>query len=243
MHTLNIYAGMKHFKDLNDEIRNCTDKDIIIDNCIGQRYIGSGLRDKNIVINGTPGNALGSYLDGCTVRVYGNTQEATGDTMNSGTLYIHGSSGDATGYAMRGGKIFIEKDAGYRTGIHIKAYKEHKPAIVIGGSAGSFLGEYQAGGTIVVLGLNTNSKTPVGRFCGTGMHGGKIFIRCDELPFDLPVQISAKKADKSDIDEILPLIDEYCEEFNFDKNIIFTKDFYVLTADTKNPYKQLYTRN
>ena len=65
---MNIYAGMKHFKDLNDEIRNCTDKDIIIDNCIGQRYIGSGLRDKNIVINGTPGNAGATFAESGGVR-------------------------------------------------------------------------------------------------------------------------------------------------------------------------------
>lgn len=240
---MNIYAGTKHFKDLNNEIKSCPDKEVVIQNCIGQRYIGCGMKDKNIVINGTPGNALASYLDGCTVRVYGNTQEATGDTMNSGTIYIHGSSGDATGYAMRGGKIFIKENTGYRTGIHIKAYNEHKPSIVIGGCAGSFLGEYQAGGTIVVLGLNTDEKTPVGRFCGTGMHGGKIFIRCEELPFDLPKQISVKKADKEDMEEIIPLIDEYCNEFDFNKDTVFEKDFYVLTADTKNPYKQLYTKN
>lgn len=188
-------------------------------------------------------NALGSYLDGSTIRIFGNTQEATGDTMNAGTIYIHGSSGDATGYAMRGGKIFVRDNTGYRAGIHIKAYKDHKPILVIGGLAGSFLGEYQAGGIIIVLGLHNDTKSPVGRFCGTGMHGGKMFIRCDELPFDLPKQVIASKADEQDMQEIDSILKEFCVEFQFDLNDILNKQFYVLKPDTKNPYKQLYTIN
>ena len=92
------------------------------------------------MINGTPRNALGAYLDGCVITVHGNAQDATGDTMNDGTIYISGSSGDATGYAMRGGRIFVNGDVGYRAGIHMKEYKEKSPVLVVGGSAGSFLG-------------------------------------------------------------------------------------------------------
>ena len=33
---------------------------------------------------------------------------------------------------------------GYRAGIHMKEYKEKRPLIVIGGSAGSFLGRDEA---------------------------------------------------------------------------------------------------
>lgn len=240
---MNIYAGETHFKDLNDAVRNSVDKTIVIENCIGQRYIGSGLDNKEIIINGTPGNALGAYLNGSTLRVRGNAQDATGDTMNAGTIYIHGSSGDATGYAMRGGKIFVEGDTGYRTGIHIKAYKNHKPAIVIGGEAGSFLGEYQAGGLIVVLGLKSSKKTPVARFCGTGMHGGKIFLRADEAPYDLPPQIIARDATAEDMEEIMPLLNEYCGEFKESMENILSRRFLVLIPNTKNPYHQLYTRN
>lgn len=75
--------------------------------------------------------------------MHGNTQDAVGDTMNAGRVCIFGNAGDAVGYAMRGGKIFIRGDAGYRVGIHMKAYKEHRPVIVVGGVVGSFLGEYR----------------------------------------------------------------------------------------------------
>ena len=44
----------------------------------------------------------------------------------------------------------------------MKAYKEKIPVMIIGGHTGSFLGEYQAGGIIIVLGINTVGKPIVG---------------------------------------------------------------------------------
>lgn len=240
---MNIQAGSKHFQILNEEVRSSADSDIVIRDCNGQRYIASGLSGKNITIYGTPGNALGCYLDGSRITVRGNAQDATGDTMNEGEIVIHGSSGDATGYAMRGGKIFVEGNIGYRAGIHMKAYKEKIPVLVVGGAAGSFLGEYQAGGVIVVLGLNADGQKIVGNFCGTGMHGGTIFLRCDELPEDLPKQVIGEKATAGDLAGIEGYLKEFCKEFDKDYEEIIHHTFYVLKPNTKNPYKQLYTHN
>ena len=47
---------------------------------------------------------------------------------------------------MRGGKIYVRDHAGYRAGIHMKEYKKKVPIMIIGGCAGSFLGEYQPEG-------------------------------------------------------------------------------------------------
>lgn len=241
---MKITADLMHFQTLNDRIRETDDKRVTIDNCIGQRYIASGLSGKKITINGTPGNALGAYLNGCEITVNGNAQDATGDTMNDGAIYVHGSSGDATGYAMRGGKIFVKGDSGYRAGIHMKAYKDKIPVLVIGGRAGSFLGEYQAGGIIVVLGLGTDGvEPPVGYFCGTGMHGGKIFLRCENAPANLPKQVISRPATKEDLAEIDSLIGEYAKEFGLNKSELLDHAFTVLVPNTKNPYKQLYTHN
>lgn len=233
-----------HFKTLNEKIRSAESTEITIENCMGQRYIGSGLSKKTITINGTPGNALGAYLDGSAIEVNGNAQDATGDTMNEGEIVIHGNAGDATGYGMRGGKILVKGNSGYRSGIHMKAYKEKLPVLVVGNKAGSFLGEYQAGGLIIVLGLAAEvDEIPVGRFCGTGMHGGKIYIRTELLPADLPGQIAAKEATPQDLEEIEAYIDEFCKAFGTEKAQILGRQFYILSADAKNQYKQLYTHN
>lgn len=236
-----IHAGEKHFKVLNDEVRNAEETEITITGCNGHRYIGSGMSGKHLTIQGVPGNDLGSYLNGGTITVEGNAQDATGDTMNDGAIIIHGSSGDATGYAMRGGKIFVKDNAGYRAGIHMKAYKTQQPLLVIGGEAGSFLGEYQAGGTIIVLGLNSKKKIPVGNLCGTGMHGGRMYLRGEELPNDLPKQVEAKVASAEDMAVIDAYLDDFCSNFGVDKKEVLSKQFYLLTPNTKNPYKSLYT--
>ena len=128
-----LHADGKHFQLLNEEIHACMDTDIELTGCMGQRYIASGLSGKHLRIHGIPGNALGAYADGCTVEVFGNAQDATGDTMNAGEIVIHGSCGDATGYAMRGGSILVEGNVGYRAGIHMKAYKDQIPVLVVGG--------------------------------------------------------------------------------------------------------------
>lgn len=230
------------FQDICEEIRNSQDKDIKLINCVGHRYIGVGIKNKNITIEGIPGNALGAYNDGAIIEVKGSAQDAIGDTMNDGKIIIHGSSGDATGYAMRGGEIYVEGNAGYRAGIHMKAYKDKFPVIVIGGKAGSFLGEYQAGGIIIVLGIDTDSKTNVGYFTGNGMHGGKIILRSEELP-ELPSQIVAHIATEEDKEEISNYVRKYCTYFGKDLEAIMSKQFFVLQANTKNPYKQLYVNN
>ena len=240
---MKIDATQLSFQELNQKIKQSTDKKIKIQNCCGHRYIASGLAEKELTIFGTPGNALGAYLDGTDIYVQGNVQDATGDTMNAGNIYINGMAGDATGYAMRGGCIYIHGDTGYRTGIHMKEYEGKKPLIVVGGSAGSFLGEYQAGGTIIVLGLHSDEDVPVGNFCGMGMHGGKIFIRANSVPNDLSDRLVYRIADIKDLKEIEPILKRFCELFDESMEIILSQPFYVITANNKNPYKQLYTTN
>ena len=230
------------YRELNAELRK-TEGDCYITECCGQRFIAAGMSDKSISIEGIPGNALGAYLNGADITVNANAQDAVGDTMNEGRIVIHGNIGDAAGYAMRGGKIFVKGNAGYRAGIHMKAYKEKKPLMVIGGTAGSSLGEYQAGGVIVVLGLEAKDKKIVGFFPCTGMHGGKMFLRstCEDVKF--PNQVTARPANESDMEELEAYVAEYCDLFGYDINEVLKAPFTVVTPDSKNPYKQMYVAN
>lgn len=235
-----INAAGLGYRALNDAIRS-SDDSCSLCGCLGQRFIAAGMSDKNIFIDGVPGNALGAYLGGAEIVVNGNAQDAVGDTMNDGRIVVHGDIGDAAGYAMRGGKIFVKGNAGYRAGIHMKAYRDKVPVMVIGGSAGSFLGEYQAGGKIIVLGLT--GKRIVGSFPCAGMHGGKMYLRGDIDGVAFPSQVTVRTATDEDIDEIKEYILEYCELFGADESDVLGSRFTVVTPDSKNPYKQMYVAN
>lgn len=214
-----------------------------VENCCGQRFLAAGMSDRDITVHGIPGNALGAYLNGGSITVYGNAQDAVGDTMNDGRIVIHGSIGDAAGYAMRGGVIFVQKDAGYRAGIHMKEYRDKVPAIVIGGCAGSFLGEYQAGGILLVLGLHAQGKNIVHNFPCTGMHGGKVILRGDCSQVVFPTQVSVRTATQEDMAQIRTFVSEYARLFGEDPEEILGEPFTVVTPDSKNPYKQMYVAN
>lgn len=238
---MTISAKQLDSRALNQAIRGADDA-VAVHDCYGQRFIGCGTKDKAITIHGTPGNALGAYMDGGEIQVYGNAQDAVGDTMNSGRIVIHGNAGDALGYAMRGGSIYVRGNAGYRTGIHMKEYADKKPVIVVGGTAGSFLGEYLAGGLIIVLGLGAQD-VPVGNFTGTGMHGGKILLRTKHLQAALPAQVSAGRAARSDLDEITPHIAAFAQAFGMDAGALLQDSFYALRPNDSNPYEQFYVAN
>ena len=237
-----IDAADLDYRAVNEALREA-ESDFIIEGCCGQRFIAAGISGKNLTINGIPGNALGAYLNNANITVNANAQDAVGDTMNEGKILIHGNIGDAAGYAMRGGKIYVQGSAGYRAGIHMKAYKEKIPVMIIGGCAGSFLGEYQAGGVIIVLGLHKDGRRIVGNFPCTGMHGGKMFLRgrCEDIHF--PKQVTAKCAAADELEEIREYLSEYCSDFGYSIDELLSEPFTVITPDSKNPYKQMYVAN
>lgn len=238
----NIDASMLDFRQLNAAIRDCTG-DAAVTGCSGQRFIGAGLERGKLILSGTPGNALGAYLNGASIEVCGNAQDAVGDTMNAGRIVVRGSIGDAAGYAMRGGELYVQGDAGYRAGIHMKAYGDKLPVMVIGGKAGSFLGEYQAGGVIVVLGLTESARPIVSNFPCTGMHGGKLFLRSDCKNILLPKQVIARPASHKDLDGIWTYLHKFCELFGGDCDELVRQPFTLITPNSSNPYKQLYVTN
>ena len=162
--------------------------------------------------------------------------------MNDGTILVQGNIGDAAGYAMRGGRIYVRGNAGYRAGIHMKAYKDKVPVMVIGGKAGSFLGEYQAGGVIIVLNLDDAAEKCVSFFPCTGMHGGKMFLRSDCRDVVFPEQVTARPA-AGDLEEIRPISDRILRLFGLDPEEVLAAPFTVVTPDSRNPYRQMYVAN
>lgn len=238
---IEMQAAGLDYRTLNESLRAQGASEIAVRGVMGQRYLGCTMQDKKLTLYGTPGNGLGQYLSGGTIEVFGSVQEATGDTMNAGEIIIHGRCGDAAGYGMRGGRILIRDEVGYRAGIHMKAYQGHKPVLVVGGGAGSFLGEYLAGGLILVLGIGLNGKYPAGFFCGTGMHGGKIILRCDSKPDGLPEQVRVSLCTQADREEMRPHIEAYCSHFGGDADALLGAQYYVLTPNPEKGYHRMYT--
>jgi len=233
------------YQELNKKVRELLkqgEDTIHLQGVLGHRYICAGIKGKRrIIIKGIPGNDTAAYLDGPKVVINGNAQDALANTMNSGCVVIHGNVGDTAGYAMRGGEIYIKGNAGYRTGIHMKEYYNKKPVIVIGGKAGDFLGEYMAGGIIILLGLGLkDGEELTGKFCGTGMHGGAIYLRGNISPEKLGRSVEIVSPDDADMVLIRTYVKRYAKYFGLDYNEIMKGQFVKLRAYSSRPFKSLY---
>ena len=233
------------FRELNTKLRDAVTsgaEKIELFNVCGQRYIGTDL-DKRVLIDihGTPGNDLGSFMDGPIINVYGNAQDGCGNTMNEGEIIIHGHAGDIIGMSARGGKIFVRDNVGYRAAIHMKEYKAKKPVIVVGGTAQDFAGEYMAGGILVLLGLTLNgSMKHKASFIGTGMHAGVIYLRGTVEEHQLGKEVGVGDLDENDWLVLGKLLDEYSAHFDLDTKKITGDKFLKLTPRYLRPYGRLY---
>lgn len=171
------------YRELNDQIlRKLREKErVVVSNVNGIRFIGNnlpraGVRDRTIVVYGVTGNSMGNLNNGNNFIVHGNVEDDCCDTMHSGTVNVLGDARDVLGQTLQGGVVGVKGNAGNRVGIQMREYRDRKPLLIVGGIVDDYLGEFMAGGLIVVL--NTRGLTrPTGNFVGSGMVGGKILIR------------------------------------------------------------------
>ncbi len=242
---LKIDAGGLYYRDLNMKLREAVSggaRQIEVHNVCGQRYIGTDLnRAVEIEVFGTPGNDLGAFMNGPKITVRGNAQDGCGNTMNEGEIIIHGHAGDVLGLSARGGRIFVKDDVGYRVGIHMKEYQDKKPVIVVGGTAQDFLGEYMAGGVLVLLGLTLGEgRQHKARFIGTGMHGGVIYVRGSVEPYQLGKEVGVAGLEESDYSILGPLVRDFAGYFGCNAEDILKARFTKLYPRWLRPYGTLY---
>ena len=244
---MSITAGLRRYSEVNDEIKETllSKNKAVVNDVNGQRYLGCALNEgKTVEIHGTAGNDLACYLNGGRIVLYGHGQDAVGNTMGGGEIIVHGHTGDALGYGMRDGQIYIRDNVCCRGGIHMKEFRGMKPVLVIGQNAGSFLGEYMAGGTIVLLGLNMKRGDKLfGTHCASGMHGGKIFVRGAFPKENLSPNIKISSLNEEDKKELEKYVKNYCKYFGEDYDSVMSKPFKKLTPVTSRPYANLYTPN
>jgi len=240
-----IDASGVYYRDLNTRLRDVTcngTRKIELRNVYGQRYIGTDLNEPvEIEIFGTPGNDLGAFMNGPKITVHGNAQDGCGNTMNDGEIIVHGHAGDTVGLSARGGKIFIREDVGYRAGIHMKEYKDKKSVLVVGGTAQDFVGEYMAGGILILLGMTlSQGKSHKAKFIGTGMHGGVIYIRGNVEEYQLGKEVGVAELDEVDTQVLRKLVGEFAGHFSYDAEEILQKTFIKLYPRSLRPYGRLY---
>jgi glutamate synthase domain-containing protein 3 len=234
-----------YYKTLNEQIREEIERgatDVVLENVIGQRYIGTGLafQGVTVTINGVPGNDLAAFMNGPTLVVNDNAQDGVANTMNSGLVIINGDAGDVLGYGMRGGSVYVRGDVGYRVGIHMKAFGENKPLIVVGGHARDFLGEYMAGGEIVILGLGEEQGPVVGSYCGTGMHAGVMYVRGSIAEHQLGKEVRVAAPSEEDLARISEIVTDYSRVMKLDADTIMSQPFIKIYPYTSRPYGRLY---
>ncbi len=239
-----INADGMHYTPLNQAIRQAVRDgadEIIINNVLGQRFIADGLKgDVTITVNGVPGGDLCMFMSGPTCIVNGNADHAPGNTMDAGLLVIHGSAGDAVAHSMRGGRVYVKGDIGYRGGIHMKQYLDKRPILIVGGHARAFLGEYMAGGLLIVLGMNAGAAAVAERGIGSGIHGGEIYIRGTVDEKYLGVGAKAQPVNEADRQRIAPHIRDFAEKTGIDPAPFLTAPFTKITPASARPFANKY---
>jgi glutamate synthase domain-containing protein 3 len=234
-----------YYKTLNEQIREEIERgaiEVVLENIIGQRYIGTGLAFEGVTvtINGVPGNDLAAFMNGPTIVVNDNAQDGVANTMTAGLVVINGNAGDVLGYGMRGGSVYVRGDVGYRVGIHMKAFGDNRPLVVVGGRARDFLGEYMAGGEILILGLGDEKGPIVGSYCGTGMHAGVMYIRGAVAEHQLGKEVRVDTPSETEQARIREIVDDYARVMELDAQEIMNKPFIKVYPYTSRPYGRLY---
>ncbi|QKQ99478.1 glutamate synthase [Metallosphaera tengchongensis] len=173
-----VDASKVGYKDLDQHILGTGKREVKVVNVMGHRFVGirfpkGGLK---VRLYGVVGNSMANLNENNEFYVYGNVADDCCDTMHGGKVVITGDARDVLAQTFQGGKIFVGGNAGNRVGIQMREYANKRPYLVIGGRVDDYLGEYMAGGAIVVLGLRSKGDK-TGNYVGTGMVGGRIYVR------------------------------------------------------------------
>lgn len=70
-----------------------------------------------------------------------------------------------------------------------------------------------------------------------------MYLRREKPPATISDKVDVRMAGEADLRELYGPIEKFCSYFGYDPKVVLDHPFYVLEADTKNPYRQLYTHN
>lgn len=171
---LTLYSGKAKIRvdTLFDLTGSDTDNIVIANSMEKLDYIGKGLQNGSITVEGNAGNYVAMQMRAeASISVTGNVEMFAACEMHSGRLTIHGNAGDFLGGAlignkkgMCGGTALVKGNVGARAGDHMR-----RGMILVEGNAGAYCGSRMTAGTIAVMGTT-------GNYVGYAMRRGTILL-------------------------------------------------------------------
>lgn len=154
------------------DIAGSDNADIIIDGANGRLdFIGRGMRQGRITVNGDAGSYLAFQMRNGEIMVNGNADAFVASAMAGGMLKIDGNAGDFLAAAipgerkgMKGGVVIVTGNVGDRAGDQMR-----RGIVLIEGNAGAYCASRMLAGTIGVMGS-------VGDYVGYGMRRGTLLL-------------------------------------------------------------------
>lgn len=162
---------------------------ISVPNSVGPTITGKPNQFAGDTINdhqqytGILGTFGGSYSNGDgTLELFGSMQDNCFEASSLARVLCHGNASMMLGNAFQGRQFFVRGSVDSRAFQQLRPKDGHTPVAIVGETAGQYLGKMMSGGVIMALGLQHLGRedvdTPiVGEFVGTGMVGGRIFVR------------------------------------------------------------------
>jgi glutamate synthase domain-containing protein 1/glutamate synthase domain-containing protein 3 len=216
----------------------------------GQRFHGCGLGPSSggvrIDIYGSPGDYLGSGIDGLSLYVHGNAQDQVGQIMKSGKVVIYGDTGQTFMYGAKGGEVYVMGNAAGRPLINAVG----KPRVIINGTCLDYLAEsfmagdpLNGGGFVVLNGVEFDDygrvRTQPTPYPGSNLFslasGGAIYVRDPFQQVD-EEQLNGGEVialEKNDWKLILPYLEENERLFS----ISIQKDLLTVQGKQMSPLK------
>lgn len=153
----------------------------IVAHCQGHRFIGNGFGPESdgvrMDVYGSPGDYLGSGMDGMEIYVHNNAQDQLAQIMKRGKLVVYGDVGQTFMYGAKGGEAYVLGNAAGRPLINAVG----KPRVVINGTALDYLAEsfmagdpLNGGGFVVLNGVHLADDGEVAEL-ETPYPGGNLF--------------------------------------------------------------------
>ena len=131
-------------------------------------YLGHGLADGEIIVNGSAGHFAGSGQQNGLIHIKGNAGDYAGGAaptemqgLKGGTLMITGTCGNYLGYKMRRGIIIAHDNVGEHCANNMIA-----GTVILGNKCGGSLGLGMRRGTVIFL-EKTKLELPTFNLCGS----------------------------------------------------------------------------